>query len=57
MKNLINRQVCYLEKSEILLRTKTRIFVLFNQVEEDHSGYVHLDKFLPAMTKVLLDSK
>ncbi|XP_044216548.1 dynein regulatory complex protein 8 [Thunnus albacares] len=27
------------------------------EVEEDHTGYIHLDKFLPAMTKVLLDHK
>ncbi|XP_029947252.1 dynein regulatory complex protein 8 [Salarias fasciatus] len=27
------------------------------EVEEDHSGYVHLDRFLPAMTKVLLENK
>ncbi|XP_068597210.1 dynein regulatory complex protein 8 [Brachionichthys hirsutus] len=27
------------------------------EVEDDHSGYVHLDKFLPAMTKVLLEDK
>ncbi|XP_018522450.1 dynein regulatory complex protein 8 [Lates calcarifer] len=28
-----------------------------SQVEENHSGYVHLDKFLPAMTKVLMEHK
>ncbi|XP_060897062.1 dynein regulatory complex protein 8 [Labrus mixtus] len=27
------------------------------EVEEDQTGYVHLDKFLPAMTKVLLENK
>ncbi|XP_036952327.1 dynein regulatory complex protein 8 isoform X2 [Acanthopagrus latus] len=27
------------------------------KVEEDHTGYIHLDKFLPAMTKVLLEHK
>ncbi|XP_020794619.1 dynein regulatory complex protein 8 [Boleophthalmus pectinirostris] len=27
------------------------------QVEEDHTGYVHLEKFLPVMTKVLLEKK
>jgi len=27
------------------------------QVEEDHTGYIPLDKFLPAMTKVLLEHK
>ncbi|XP_022049258.2 dynein regulatory complex protein 8 [Acanthochromis polyacanthus] len=27
------------------------------EVEEDHSGYIHLDSFLPAMTKVLLEHK
>ncbi|XP_044037377.1 dynein regulatory complex protein 8 [Siniperca chuatsi] len=27
------------------------------EVEEDHTGYVHLDRFLPAMTKVLLEHK
>nr|XP_019935590.1 PREDICTED: EF-hand calcium-binding domain-containing protein 2 isoform X2 [Paralichthys olivaceus] len=27
------------------------------EVEEDHTGYIHLDKFLPAMTKVLLEKK
>ncbi|XP_070688438.1 dynein regulatory complex protein 8 [Pempheris klunzingeri] len=27
------------------------------EVEEDHAGYIHLDKFLPAMTKVLLEHK
>uniref|UniRef100_A0A3B5A6K1 EF-hand calcium binding domain 2 n=1 Tax=Stegastes partitus TaxID=144197 RepID=A0A3B5A6K1_9TELE len=24
------------------------------EVEEDHSGFIHLDRFLPAMTKVLM---
>uniref|UniRef100_A0A3P8S1N5 EF-hand domain-containing protein n=1 Tax=Amphiprion percula TaxID=161767 RepID=A0A3P8S1N5_AMPPE len=24
------------------------------EVEEDHSGYIHLDRFLPAMTKALM---
>ncbi|AWP01754.1 putative EF-hand calcium-binding domain-containing protein 2 [Scophthalmus maximus] len=27
------------------------------KVEEDHTGYIHLDKFLPAMTKVLQEHK
>ncbi|XP_029354746.1 dynein regulatory complex protein 8 [Echeneis naucrates] len=27
------------------------------QVEEDHTGWIHLDKFLPAMTEVLLEHK
>nr|XP_046239998.1 dynein regulatory complex protein 8 [Scatophagus argus]XP_046240009.1 dynein regulatory complex protein 8 [Scatophagus argus] len=27
------------------------------EVEEDHTGCIHLDKFLPAMTKVLLEHK
>ncbi|XP_047437541.1 dynein regulatory complex protein 8 [Mugil cephalus] len=27
------------------------------EVEEDHTGYVHLDRFLPAMTKVLVENK
>ncbi|KAK7913359.1 hypothetical protein WMY93_013570 [Mugilogobius chulae] len=27
------------------------------EVEEDHTGYIHLEKFLPAMTKVLLEKK
>ncbi|XP_070765467.1 dynein regulatory complex protein 8 [Enoplosus armatus] len=27
------------------------------EVEEDHTGYIHLDRFLPAMTKVLLEHK
>uniref|UniRef100_UPI0037E854EB dynein regulatory complex protein 8 n=1 Tax=Semicossyphus pulcher TaxID=241346 RepID=UPI0037E854EB len=27
------------------------------EVEEDQTGYVHLDKFLPAMTKVLLENR
>ncbi|XP_008298688.1 dynein regulatory complex protein 8 [Stegastes partitus] len=27
------------------------------EVEEDHSGFIHLDRFLPAMTKVLLEHK
>ncbi|XP_040894427.1 dynein regulatory complex protein 8 [Toxotes jaculatrix] len=30
---------------------------LIAKVEEDHTGYVHLDSFLPAMTKVLLEHK
>lgn len=33
------------------------LFLLFIQVGEDHTGYVHLDKFLPAMTKVLLEHR
>lgn len=33
------------------------IYVLFEQVEEDHTGYIHLDRFLPAMSKVLLENK
>ncbi|TNM90384.1 dynein regulatory complex protein 8 [Takifugu flavidus] len=27
------------------------------EVGEDHTGYIHLDKFLPAMTKVLLEHR
>ncbi|XP_071344328.1 dynein regulatory complex protein 8 [Trachinotus anak] len=27
------------------------------EVEEDHTGCIHLDKFLPVMTKVLLENK
>ncbi|XP_038557706.1 dynein regulatory complex protein 8 [Micropterus salmoides] len=27
------------------------------EVEEDHTGYIHLERFLPAMTKVLLEHK
>ncbi|XP_072321330.1 dynein regulatory complex protein 8 [Eucyclogobius newberryi] len=27
------------------------------QVEEDHTGYIHLGKFLPVMTTVLLENK
>ncbi|XP_074523109.1 dynein regulatory complex protein 8 [Halichoeres trimaculatus] len=27
------------------------------EVEEDQTGYVHFDKFLPAMTKVLLENR
>lgn len=27
------------------------------QVEEDQTGYIHLDRFLPAMTKVLMERK
>lgn len=46
-----------LENSESVQEAKPSIFVLFNQVEEDHTGYIHLDKFLPAMTKVLLEHK
>uniref|UniRef100_A0A8C9XTL5 EF-hand calcium binding domain 2 n=1 Tax=Sander lucioperca TaxID=283035 RepID=A0A8C9XTL5_SANLU len=41
----------------VVKRPKLSSLVLFNQVEEDHTGYIHLDKFLPAMTKVLLDHK
>lgn len=42
---------CYFEHSE------SCIFILFNQVEEDHSGFIHMDKFLPAMMRVLLENK
>ncbi|XP_019747036.1 dynein regulatory complex protein 8 [Hippocampus comes] len=27
------------------------------EVEEDQTGYIHLDRFLPAMTKVLMERK
>ncbi|XP_034536096.1 dynein regulatory complex protein 8 [Notolabrus celidotus] len=27
------------------------------EVEEDQTGYIHFDKFLPAMTRVLLENK
>ncbi|XP_039990665.1 dynein regulatory complex protein 8 [Xiphias gladius] len=27
------------------------------EVEDDHTGYIHLNRFLPAMTKVLLEHK
>lgn len=30
---------------------------LCNQVEDERSGYIHWDRFLPAMTKVLLEDK
>ncbi|XP_037549521.1 dynein regulatory complex protein 8 [Nematolebias whitei] len=33
------------------------IHAFIAEVEEDHLGYVHLDKFLPAMTKILLENK
>ncbi|XP_031170050.1 dynein regulatory complex protein 8 [Sander lucioperca] len=37
--------------------TQANLHDLIAEVEEDHTGYIHLDKFLPAMTKVLLDHK
>lgn len=39
------------------MAVKSSACVLFHQVEEDHSGFAHVDKFLPAMTKVLLENK
>ncbi|KAI3377792.1 hypothetical protein L3Q82_008933 [Scortum barcoo] len=37
--------------------TQADIHDFIAKVEEAHTGYVHLDKFLPAMTKVLLEHK
>uniref|UniRef100_A0A3B3BTY9 Cell growth regulator with EF-hand domain 1 n=1 Tax=Oryzias melastigma TaxID=30732 RepID=A0A3B3BTY9_ORYME len=37
--------------------TKADIHRFVDEVEEDNMGYVHLDKFLPVMTKVLLENK
>ncbi|XP_041798535.1 dynein regulatory complex protein 8 [Chelmon rostratus] len=37
--------------------TQTDLHDFIAQVEEDHTGYIHLDKFQPAMTKVLLEHK
>lgn len=41
----------------IIWQSESSIWVLFHQVEEDHAGFAHVDKFLPAMTKVLLENK
>ncbi|XP_042340527.1 dynein regulatory complex protein 8 [Plectropomus leopardus] len=30
---------------------------LIAEVQDDHAGYIHLDKFLPVMTKMLLEHK
>ncbi|XP_026149746.1 dynein regulatory complex protein 8 [Mastacembelus armatus] len=37
--------------------TQKDIHDFIAQVEEDHTGYVHLEKFLPAMTTVLFETK
>ncbi|KAM7406289.1 hypothetical protein PAMP_000675 [Pampus punctatissimus] len=37
--------------------SQTELHDFIAEVEEDHTGYIHLDRFLPAMTKVLLDHK
>uniref|UniRef100_A0A671UVC9 EF-hand domain-containing protein n=1 Tax=Sparus aurata TaxID=8175 RepID=A0A671UVC9_SPAAU len=37
--------------------TQEDLHAFIAKVEEDHTGYIHLDKFLPAMTKVLLEHK
>ncbi|XP_028258184.1 dynein regulatory complex protein 8 [Parambassis ranga] len=37
--------------------TQADIHCFIGQVEEDHTGYIHLDRFLPAMSKVLLENK
>uniref|UniRef100_A0A3Q3N4B4 EF-hand calcium binding domain 2 n=1 Tax=Mastacembelus armatus TaxID=205130 RepID=A0A3Q3N4B4_9TELE len=36
--------------------TQKDIHDFIAQVEEDHTGYVHLEKFLPAMTTVLFET-
>lgn len=47
-----------LEMSQLVVKSsKLTSCVLFNQVEEDQTGYIHLDSFLPAMSKVLLEHK
>uniref|UniRef100_A0A3P9K1T4 EF-hand domain-containing protein n=1 Tax=Oryzias latipes TaxID=8090 RepID=A0A3P9K1T4_ORYLA len=37
--------------------TKADIHRFVDEVEEDNMGYVHLDKFLPVMTKVIVENK
>ncbi|XP_056268425.1 dynein regulatory complex protein 8 isoform X2 [Pseudoliparis swirei] len=37
--------------------TQADLHDIIAEVEEDHTGYIPLDKFLPAMTKVLLEHK
>ncbi|XP_075906059.1 dynein regulatory complex protein 8 isoform X2 [Nelusetta ayraudi] len=37
--------------------TQQDLHDFIGQVEEDHAGFAHVDKFLPAMTKVLLENK
>ncbi|XP_041830678.1 dynein regulatory complex protein 8 [Melanotaenia boesemani] len=37
--------------------SQTDLHELIAKVEEDQSGYVHLEKFLPVMTKVLMEQK
>ncbi|XP_033487169.1 dynein regulatory complex protein 8 [Epinephelus lanceolatus] len=37
--------------------TQADLHDLIAEVEEDHAGYIHLDKFLPVMSKVLLEHK
>ncbi|XP_026234116.1 dynein regulatory complex protein 8 [Anabas testudineus] len=37
--------------------TQKNLHDFIAEVEEDHTGYIHLDRFLPAMTKVLLENK
>ncbi|KAM7423901.1 hypothetical protein PAMA_000322 [Pampus argenteus] len=37
--------------------SQTDLHDFIAEVEEDHTGYIHLNRFLPAMTKVLLDHK
>lgn len=41
----------------IIWQSESSIWVLSHQVEEDHAGFAHVDKFLPAMTKALLENK
>ncbi|XP_059211704.1 dynein regulatory complex protein 8 [Centropristis striata] len=37
--------------------TQADLHDIIAEVEEDHTGFSHLDKFLPVMTKVLLEHK
>ncbi|KAM6949799.1 dynein regulatory complex protein 8 [Lycodopsis pacificus] len=37
--------------------TQADLHDIIAEVEEDHTGFIPLDKFLPAMTKVLLEHK
>ncbi|TMS12874.1 dynein regulatory complex protein 8 isoform X1 [Larimichthys crocea] len=37
--------------------SQTDLHDFIAEVEEDHTGYIHLDKFLPAMAKILLEHK
>ncbi|XP_076012193.1 dynein regulatory complex protein 8 [Genypterus blacodes] len=37
--------------------TQTQIHDFIAEVEEDHTGFIHFNRFLPVMTKVLLERK